>query len=46
MVVVLTHTKELHEINLEWHPKVERLLWRPVFQEHKFSEASGDEVLR
>jgi spore photoproduct lyase len=45
-VIFLTHTEELHEVNLSWHPKGERLLWRPDVQELKVSQASGDRVLR
>jgi spore photoproduct lyase len=45
-VIFLTHTEELHEVNLLWHPKGERLLWRPDIQEQKTSQASGDRVLR
>ncbi|MDP9456391.1 MAG: spore photoproduct lyase family protein [Actinomycetota bacterium] len=44
--IFLTHTRELHEVNLRWHPKGEDLLWRPDLQEHKTSQASGEEVLR
>lgn len=45
-VIFLTHSEELHEVNLSWHPKGERLLWRPEIQEEKTSQASGDRVLR
>ena len=45
-IIFLTHTEELHEVNLSWHPEGERLLWRPEIQEHKTSQASGDLVLR
>jgi spore photoproduct lyase len=45
-VIFLTHTRELHEVNLGWHPKGEEVLWRPDLQEHKTSQASGDRVLR
>ncbi len=45
-VIFLTHTEELHKVNLSWHPKGERLLWRPDIQEQKISQASGDQVLR
>ena len=45
-IIFLTHTRELHEVNLEWHPKGEDLLWRPDLQEHKTSQASGEKVLR
>jgi spore photoproduct lyase family protein len=45
-IIFLTHTEELHRVNLGWHPKGEELLWRPDLQEHKVSQASGDRVLR
>lgn len=45
-VIFLTHTKELHEVNLRWHPRGEKVLWRPDLQEHKISQASGARVLR
>src|SRR5215203_2399493 len=45
-IIFLTHTKELHEVNLRWHPEGEKLLWRPDIQEHKTSQASGERVLR
>ena len=34
-VIFLTHSPELHETNLRWHPKGEELLWRPDLQEPK-----------
>jgi DNA repair photolyase len=45
-IIFLTHTEELHEVNLRWHPEGERLLWRPDIQEYKTSQASGERVLR
>jgi spore photoproduct lyase len=45
-VIFLTHSQELHEMNLRWHPEGEKLLWRPDIQEHKTSQASGERVLR
>ncbi len=45
-VIFLTHTEELHEMNLSWHPEGEKHLWRPDLQEYKRSQASGDRVLR
>ena len=45
-VIFLTHTQELHEVNLGWHPKGEKVLWRPDVQEYKTSQASGERVLR
>jgi len=37
-VIFLTHNRDLHEINLGWHPKAEELLWRPDLQQVKRSE--------
>ena len=45
-VIFLTHTQEMHEVNLGWHPEGEKVLWRPDLQEHKTSQASGERVLR
>ena len=40
-IIMLTHNRELHEVNLGWHPKAEALLWRPDLQEEKLSESGG-----
>jgi hypothetical protein len=45
-IIFLTHTEELHDANLRWHPKGEEILWRPDLQENKISQASGERVLR
>jgi len=45
-VIFLTHSEELHHVNLRWHPKGEEILWRPEMQEHKVSQASGERLLR
>jgi spore photoproduct lyase family protein len=45
-IIFLTHSEELHEVNLKWHPKGEEILWRPDLQENKISQASGERVLR
>jgi spore photoproduct lyase family protein len=37
-VILLTHNRDLHEVNLGWHPKAEDLLWRPDLQQPKRSE--------
>ncbi|WP_420802455.1 spore photoproduct lyase family protein [Streptomyces taklimakanensis] len=37
-VIMLTHNRDLHEVNLEWHPRAEEVLWRPDLQEGKRSE--------
>ena len=40
-IIMLTHNKDLHEINLAWHPKAEDLLWTPETQEPKRSQTGG-----
>ena len=45
-IIFLTHSEELHRVNLRWHPKGEEILWRPDLQEDKISQASGERVLR
>ncbi|MFE3583599.1 spore photoproduct lyase family protein [Streptomyces vinaceus] len=37
-VIMLTHSKDLHELNLAWHPRAEEALWRPDLQQTKRSE--------
>ncbi|MEV5014655.1 spore photoproduct lyase family protein [Streptomyces sp. NPDC053780] len=37
-VIMLTHNRELHGVNLGWHPRAEEVLWRPELQEAKRSE--------
>ncbi|MGW1980426.1 spore photoproduct lyase family protein [Streptomyces sp. NPDC001889] len=37
-IIMLTHNKALHEVNLGWHPRAEELLWQPAAQEPKRSE--------
>jgi spore photoproduct lyase family protein len=37
-VIMLTHNRDLHEVNLGWHPKAEDLLWRPEIQQPKRSQ--------
>jgi spore photoproduct lyase family protein len=37
-VIMLTHNRELHEVNLGWHPKAEELLWRPDLQQPERSQ--------
>jgi DNA repair photolyase len=37
-VIMLTHNRELHEVNLGWHPRAEETLWRPDLQQAKRSE--------
>lgn len=40
-VIFLTHSEQLHEVNLKWHPKAEELLWTPGLQEPKISGTGG-----
>ncbi|AGZ41390.1 spore photoproduct lyase family protein [Actinoplanes friuliensis] len=37
-VIFLTHNRDLHEVNLGWHPKAEELIWRPELQQPKRSQ--------
>ncbi len=43
-VIFLTHNEPLHQINLRWHPKAEKLLWTPETQQAKQSESGGHNV--
>lgn len=43
-VIFLTHNEQLHEVNLQWHPKAEELLWQPAWQEPKISESGGNNI--
>jgi spore photoproduct lyase family protein len=44
-IILLTHNRDLHEVNLGWHPRAEELLWRPEIQQPKRS-ANGQENVR
>ncbi|MGW7103294.1 spore photoproduct lyase family protein [Streptomyces sp. NPDC054838] len=37
-IILLTHNRDLHEVNLGWHPRAEDLLWRADLQQPKRSE--------
>ncbi|MEU7085354.1 spore photoproduct lyase family protein [Streptomyces achromogenes] len=37
-VILLTHNRDLHQVNLGWHPRAEELLWQPALQQDKRSE--------
>jgi spore photoproduct lyase len=37
-IIFLTHNAQLHEVNMQWHPKAEDYLWTPQTQEVKRSE--------
>jgi hypothetical protein len=43
-VILLTHNRDLHEVNLGWHPQAEDLLWRPELQQAKRSQNGQDNV--
>jgi len=38
-IIFLTHNEQLHDVNMQWHPKAEEdYLWRPDLQQVKRSE--------
>jgi spore photoproduct lyase family protein len=37
-IIFLTHNKQLHELNMQWHPMAEDYLWTPETQQTKRSE--------
>ncbi len=43
-IIFLTHHAGLHEVNLEWHPRAEAVLWQPDLQERKMSQNGGENV--
>ena len=43
-IIFLTHNKQLHEVNMGWHPKAESVLWVPELQEQKSSQTGGRNV--
>lgn len=43
-IIFLTHNEHLHNVNMQWHPKAEEVLWRPQMQEVKYSENGGRNV--
>jgi spore photoproduct lyase family protein len=43
-VILLTHNAALHEVNLDWHPRAEDVLWRPDVQQAKRSENGATNV--
>ncbi len=43
-IIFLTHNEQLHEVNMNWHPKAEEVLWRPDIQEVKYSQTGGRNV--
>lgn len=43
-VILLTHNRELHEVNLGWHPRAEEVLWTPPLQQPKRSQSGMTNV--
>jgi spore photoproduct lyase family protein len=43
-IIMLTHNEGLHETNLGWHPRAERVLWTPEIQQPKQSQSGGTNV--
>lgn len=43
-IIFLTHNRELHEVNMGWHPRAEDVLWKPDLQEVKYSQTGGKNV--
>ncbi|MEU1126509.1 spore photoproduct lyase family protein [Streptomyces sp. NPDC005899] len=43
-VIMLTHNRELHDVNMAWHPRAEDAIWRPDIQQAKRSENGGVNV--
>lgn len=43
-VIFLTHNAQMHDLNLQWHPKAEDILWQPALQETKISGTGGENV--
>lgn len=43
-VIMLTHHRDLHELNLAWHPQAEDVLWRPDLQQAERSENGSRNV--
>lgn len=37
-IIFLTHNAQLHEVNMQWHPRAEQYLWTPETQQLKRSE--------
>ena len=37
-VIMLTHNRDLHDVNMAWHPSAEDAIWRPELQQAKRSE--------
>ncbi len=37
-IIFLTHNRQLHEVNMAWHPRAEDYLWTPETQQLKYSQ--------
>ncbi|MFD8798252.1 spore photoproduct lyase family protein, partial [Streptomyces atroolivaceus] len=37
-VIMLTHNRDLHDVNMSWHPRAEDTIWRPELQQAKLSQ--------
>lgn len=37
-VIFLTHSKDMHEMNMQWNPSGEELIWRPELMATKFDK--------
>jgi spore photoproduct lyase len=45
-VIFLTHHKSLSDLNMQWNPEAEKLLWRPEAQEYKTNERGSSDIVR
>ncbi|WP_295771755.1 spore photoproduct lyase family protein [uncultured Mucilaginibacter sp.] len=43
-IIFLTHNEQLHNVNMNWHPKAEEVLWRPDIQQVKYSQSGQRNV--
>ncbi|RVU02885.1 spore photoproduct lyase family protein [Mucilaginibacter limnophilus] len=43
-IIFLTHNQQLHDVNMDWHPKAEEVLWRPDIQQVKYSQTGQRNV--
>jgi spore photoproduct lyase len=43
-MIFLTHNAPLHEVNVQWHPKGEELIWQPHLQETKISQNGAENI--
>lgn len=45
-VILLTHHPKLHELNMQWAPEAENILWAPNLQETKTTQRGDAQVVR